>query len=273
MKKRLKIGIGSYAYAWAIGVPGYEAKAPMSALGLIEKAAELKAEVVQLADNVPLEKYSKHELTELLSLAREKSVAIEVGAKGLTPERLEMYVRIAGHLHADILRFVIDDTNHEPLPDTVIDVIRPFIPRLEKAKIKLALENHDRLTSAEFSYIINACNSPFVGICLDTVNSLGVPEGTGEVIKALLPHTLNLHVKDFNVERLDHKMGFIIQGTPAGEGKLDIPRLLENLDDEGKCNAAILELWTPFGPTLEDTIARENEWACKSMQYLQQLSY
>lgn len=273
MKKRLKIGIGSYAYTWAIGVPGYENKASMSAFGLIEKAAELKAEVVQLADNLPLENYSKPELSELLACTKRKSMTIEVGAKGLTPERLEVYIRIAGQLRADILRFVIDDNSYEPSTDAVIDVIRPFITRLEKEKVKLVLENHDRLMCAEFSYIINTCNSPFVGICLDTVNSLGVPEGTDEVIKTLLPHTLNLHVKDFNVERLDHKMGFNVQGVPAGEGKLDIPRLLKNLDDAGKCHTAILELWTPFGPTLEDTIARENEWARKSMQYLQQLSY
>lgn len=273
MNNRLKIGIGSYTFAWSIGVPGYENRTPLSAFDLIEKASELKAEVVQFADNLALENYTRDELARLLSFAEKRAIAIEVGAKGLTPERLNMYAYIAEFLHADVLRFIIDDNNYEPLPDTVIEVIRPCIPILEKAKVRLALENHDRLKCAEFVSIVEACNSPFVGICLDTVNSLGIPEGTAEVIDTLSPFTLNLHVKDFSIGRLDHKMGFRVEGMPAGEGKLDISGLFSKLSAMGKCRSAILELWTPFGPTLEDTIARENEWAYKSMQYLRQLSY
>lgn len=273
MNNRLKIGIGSYTFTWSIGVPGYENKTPLSAFDLIEKASELKAEVVQFADNMALEDYSRDELARLLSFAGERAIAIEVGAKGLTLERLNMYTDIAGFLQAGILRFIIDDDGYEPSPDIVIEVIRSCIPVLEEAKVRLVLENHDRLNCSQFSSIIEACNSPFVGICLDTVNSLGIPEGTAEVINVLSPYTLNLHVKDFTVGRLDHKMGFRVEGTPAGEGKLDIAGLLGKLSIMGKCDSAILELWTPFGPTLEDTIARENEWAYKSMQYLRQLSY
>ena len=273
MNNRLKIGIGSYTFTWSIGVPGYGNKTPLSAFDLIEKASELKAEVVQFADNMALENYSRDELAGLLSFAGERSIAIEVGAKGLTLERLNMYTAIAAFLQAGILRFIIDDDGYEPSPDIVIEVIRSCIPALEEAKVRLALENHDRLNCAQFSSIIEACNSPFVGICLDTVNSLGIPEGTAEVINALSPLTLNLHVKDFSIGRLDHKMGFRVEGMPAGEGKLDIAGLFSKLSAMGKCRSAILELWTPFGPTLEDTIARENDWAYKSMQYLRQLSY
>ena len=273
MNSKLKIGIGSYTFTWAVGIPGYGNQTSLSAFDLIEKASELKAEVVQFADNLPLEKYSRNELANLLAFAENKNIEIEVGAKGLTPERLNIYIDIAEFLRADILRFIIDDDGYAPSPDTVIEVIRPSIPRLEKAKVMLALENHDRLRYSEFSSIIEACHSPFVGICLDTVNSLGIPEGTAEVINALSPFTLNLHVKDFTIGRLDHKMGFKVEGVPAGKGKLDITGLFSRLSAMGKCKSAILELWTPFGPTLEDTIARENEWAYRSMQYLHRLSY
>ncbi len=274
MNNKLKIGISSYTFTWSVGVPGYRNKTSLSAFDLIEKASELKAELVQFADNLPLENYSWEELTKILSFAQERAIGIEVGAKGLTPERLKLYAEIAGFLQADILRFIIDDNDYEPSPKTVIEVIRPFIPILEKTKVRLALENHDRLSCAEFVSIVVSCNSPLVGICLDTVNSLGIPEGTAEVISALSPFTLNLHVKDFSIRRLDHKMGFKVEGTPAGEGKLDIAGLFHKLSIMDKCKSAILELWTPFGSTMEDTIARENEWAYRSMQYLLgQLSY
>jgi len=270
-KSNIKIGIGSYTYTWAMGVPGYDTQQAMTAFDLVDKAVELKAKVVQFADNAPLDTFSRDELTELLQLAEKNSVILEVGSRGLTPERLEHFIIISQILHSEILRFVIDGKDYQPSPDEVISIIRPFIPKLKETKIKLVLENHDRLTCDEFSYIIRECNSPYVGICLDTVNSLGVPEGTAEVIRKLLPYTLNLHVKDFIIERLDHKMGFKVEGAPAGKGKLNIPFLISELNRTGQCKTAILELWTPFGPTLKETIDKEAQWAIESMNYLNQL--
>lgn len=273
MNNPIKIGIGSYTYTWAIGVPGYGTSNPLSAFDLIEKAAELNAEVVQFADNLPLHRYNANEQLKLLSFAQEKSINIEVGAKGLTSSSLEQYIEIAGNVHSDILRFIIDKNDYEPTLDEIVATISPFISNLEKANIKLVLENHDRLKCEEFAYIIKACDSPYVGICLDTVNSIGVPEGTEEVVNILSPFTLNLHVKDFNISRLQHRMGFKVEGAPAGKGKLNIAALFAQLHKIGKCNTAILELWTPFGATLEETIARESQWAKESMKYLHQLSY
>jgi len=272
IKQFLEIGIGSYTYTWAMGVPGYDTQQPMTAFDLIAKAVALKVKVVQLADNVPLAGFSMKELIALLRLAKKKSVKLETGFRGLTQKRLEHSIGISQILHSEILRFVIDGKDYQPSCDDVIKIIKPFIPRLETANIRLAIENHDRLTCDEFIYIIRKCNSPYIGICLDTVNSLGVPEGTSEVILKLLPHTINLHVKDFTIKRLDHQMGFKVEGVPAGTGKLDIPFLMNELDRLSKCKTAILELWTPFEETLEETIDRENRWAVESMNYLNQLS-
>lgn len=65
--------------------------------------------------------------------------------------------------------------------------------------------------------------SDWVGICLDTVNSLGAAEGIGVVVETLGPSVVNLHLKDFVVLRAAHMMGFSIEGRPAGRGQLDVP--------------------------------------------------
>jgi 3-oxoisoapionate decarboxylase len=52
---------------------------------------------------------------------------------------------------------------------------------------------------------------------------------------------VNLHVKDFTIRRHQHMLGFEVEGTPAGQGMLNIPWLLGRLRDFG-CNPnAILE--------------------------------
>jgi sugar phosphate isomerase/epimerase len=91
------------------------------------------------------------------------------------------------------------------------------------------------------------------------------------VVERLAPYALNLHVKDFTISRVDGQMGFSVEGAPAGRGRLDVPRLLERLAAAGRDVNAILELWTPRQAGLEETIAREAEWASQSLSYLRRL--
>ena len=269
-----RIGIGSYTYTWAIGVPGYPVlQTPMSAMGLLERADALGAKVVQYADNLPLHLLDRNELLGLAAEASKRGIVFEVGAKGLTSENLERYIELAELCGSRVVRFVIDGVDYTPSCEEVVGVIRPFVGRLEKGGLALALENHDRLSCLEFVSIVERCNSANVGICLDTVNSFGALEGMREVIDCLLPYTLNLHIKDFTIGRLDHKMGFKVEGRPAGKGELDIPGLLNRLNVFGRCSTAVLELWTPYGPTMEETIAREDEWAVESMSFLSSCCY
>ena len=100
------------------------------------------------------------------------------------------------------------------------------------------------------------------------LRSNGYPDA---VVQTLTPYTLNLHVKDFTIERVSSKMGFILTGSPAGEGRLNLPWLLERLGAAGRDLNAILETWPPFGPTLKETIARERAWVETSVRNLRKL--
>jgi len=109
-----------------------------------------------------------------------------------------------------------------------------------------------------------------VGVCLDTVNSLGAGEGTEYVVNLLSPYTVNLHIKDFEIKRVSHQMGFTILGTPSGKGDLDIPWLISKIKVFNPDISAILELWTPPEADIEDTVVKENNWALQSIEYLKQ---
>jgi len=267
----MRLGLGSYTYTWAVGVPGHAPARPLGAPDLVRRAAAAGLGCVQIADNLPLEALGDGERRDLRTLAAETAVAIEVGARGLTPDRLERYLDLAVFFHSPILRFVIDGPGHEPTVDEVVGVIAAALPRLRETGVRLAVENHDRLKAAEFREIVLRTDPEQVGICLDSVNSMGAGEGTGEVVATLAPHTLNLHVKDFVVERVSHKMGFVVTGRPAGQGMLRVPWLLEEVRKHGRCQSAILELWTPPADTIEATIAREAAWAEESLRYVRPL--
>ena len=88
-------------------------------------------------------------------------------------------------------------------------------------------------------------------------NSLGAGEGIDAVVASLAPFTVNLHIKDFRIERVPSMMGFTVTGRPAGSGFLDVPVLLSKLAPFGRCRTAMLELWTPPESRLEETLAKE----------------
>jgi sugar phosphate isomerase/epimerase len=264
----MKLGVSSYTYTWAVGVPGSMPVKPLSANDLVDKAAASGLMLVQIADNLPLEKMNRNELTILKNYSAGKGVEIEMGGRGLIPEHTVKCLEAARSLNSPILRMVIDGFGYEPDLNSVISVIRDMIPEFKSRKIKLAIENHDRFKSREFEKIIQDVGSEWVGICLDSVNSMGAGEGFEEVSRILLPYTINLHIKDFTIRRVSHKMGIVIEGAPAGKGMLNIRELIKKLDETGHCNSAILELWTPPEPDISHTILKESEWADESIQYL-----
>jgi sugar phosphate isomerase/epimerase len=209
------------------------------------------------------------ELEEYYAAAMEKCIELEVGARGMRESGLENYIRIAAVIHAPILRFVIDGPGFKPGIDDIVKIISNALPALKENNLVLALENYERLKASDFARIVEKIGSEHVGICLDSVNSLGAGEGLETVVKLLGPLTVNLHIKEFSIKRLDHKMGFLVEGLQAGEGMLNVPWLLEHVSD--RCHSAILEQWTPPEKKLKDTIKKEDEWARESISYLKEL--
>lgn len=264
----MRLGVSSYTYTWAVGVPGSMPLKPLLANDLIDKAAASGLTLVQIADNLPLEKLEEIELVVLRKYGEAKGVEIEMGGRGLTPEHTIKCLDTAKVLNSPILRMVIDGSGYLPEFNSVISVIRDLIPELKSRNIKLAIENHDRFKAREFEKIIQSVGSEWIGICLDSVNSMGAGEGFEEVSRILLPYTINLHIKDFTIRRVSHKMGIVIEGAPAGSGMLNIRELVNKLYFTNSCQSAILELWTPPEKEIDDTIVKEERWANESIEYL-----
>jgi len=268
----MKLGIGSYAYAWAIGVTGYPGpsdEAGLSAEQLLRRAAALGVRVVQIADNLPLHSLTEEQLVDLERLAGELGVGVEVGTRGIRD--LDRYLELAVRFSSPILRVVIDTADHHPDLPEVVRIFRTAMPAFQGEGVVLAVENHDRFTARQFRDMVDAVGSPDLGICLDTVNSFGALEGPEVVIALLAPFTASLHIKDFTIYRPGHNMGFIVEGCPAGQGRLDIPGLLKQIKAAGRNPNAILELWVPPEQTIEQTITKEQEWAETSVRYLRTL--
>lgn len=267
----MRLGVSSYTYTWAVGVPGYAPAQPLDAAGLLDKAARVGVRCVQIADNLPLTAFSSTDLNRLSSKAERNGISLEVGTRGLTRDNLLAHLNIATEVKSPLVRVVVDAPGYHPHPDQCAAIIKDLVPELNQRNITLAIENHDRFTARTFANIVDRAGSDHVGICLDSVNSIGAGEGIETVVEILGPLTVNLHIKDYVAKRVHHMMGFTIEGTPAGRGLLPITWLLEKLQAYNRCASAILELWTPPEDQLTETINKEEKWAVDSIHHLRRL--
>lgn len=262
----MQLGISSYTYGWAIGLPGQEPPHPMREQELLDQALRKGVRLLQVCDNLPLHQLPSERLARFADRARAEGVRLEVGSRGLTASHLQEMIALARQVDARLIRFVMDGPDHHPTPAEVSKLLQEMEPALEG--LQLGIENHDRFPARILRSILESVASDRIGICLDTANSLGAGEDLHTVLNALGPLTINLHIKDFQIERVPHLMGFTVTGRPAGQGMLDLPWLLTQLSQSGRCQTAVLELWTPPELSLTSTLAKEELWAVQSLEFL-----
>ena len=262
------LGIGSYTFPWLTGTEDSVEGRYCSAKKILKFAAENEIRFVQLGDNLPLHEWTPEQLNAYKQDADKLNIQVQVGTRKLVAEHIKQYISIAKFFRSSFLRLVVDDSDFHPSPEEVIQQIKWLLPELEAGNVVLAIENHDRFTAQTLEEIILATNPQLVGICLDTANSLGAGEGIGHIVKVLAPYTVNLHIKDFTICRVDHKMGFMVEGAAAGEGMLDIPWLLSALQKSQRCETATLELWSNREKDVETNIRLEKMKVERSLQYL-----
>jgi len=259
----MKIGVSSYTWTWAVGIEGHMPEKPLDCFDLVEKAKAHDVGVLQIADNPSLHMMGADEVDRLARTAKKEGIELEVGTRGIEPDHLMTYLDIARRTGSKIVRTITRRIDAD-----AVSWIKEVLPDFEREGVAIALENHDEHGSADLAGFIDRCGSAALGVCLDTVNSFAALEPPDMVVRTLAPHTLNLHVKDFDVVRVGHQLGFSIEGRAAGKGRLDIPWTVDWLASKGRNPNAILELWTPYAGTVEQTISREDEWAVESLRYL-----
>lgn len=265
----MQLGISSYTYGWSVDKT-YSPN-PVNEFELLQRVLGFGLNLLQIGDNLPLHENSHADIERFKEGLTTNSIQLEIGASGLTENHLRRYIQLCVRLNVRLLRFVIDAPGYEPEIAEVVKIINSQVHLLEQSNVRLAIENHDRFKAREFAAIMNAVNNANVGICLDTINSLGAGESIEYTIDILSPFTINLHLKDFGIARLLHKQGFIVDGRLTGHGMLNVPAIIEKLKPFNRCHTAILEQWVPPESDAGTTIKKELRWALEGINYLKQL--
>jgi sugar phosphate isomerase/epimerase len=149
-------------------------------------------------------------------------------------ERFTAEVRTVKSCGATVFRTVLTSGRRYEIFDSA-DGFRKFVedgkqalalarPVVEKHEMRMAVENHKDLRTPELLELLKKLDSPFVGVCLDTGNSIALLEAPQETTDLLAPLVLTTHVKDMGVE--EYADGFLLAEVPLGAGFLDLAKII-----------------------------------------------
>jgi 3-oxoisoapionate decarboxylase len=260
------IGLGSYAFFWQ---QSDRVEAPLSLIDVLERSRELGAEVFQICDWAPLERMTARELDDAATAARRLGISIQLGTKGVEPDRLARFLDLAERFSATLVRSMAASSGSvPPTREETIRMLELALPAYRAAGVTLALETYELMPTATLIEIIEHVGSDHLGICLDPANVVAALESPRATVELCAELTRNVHAKDFAFARQPGWVGFTYSGAPMGEGLHDYPHLLATVQPRERGIDEIVEHWLPWQGDPESTVEAERAWTTTALDYL-----
>nr|WP_234705843.1 TIM barrel protein [Sinorhizobium meliloti] len=195
----MKLGLGSYAFRWSIGIKDLQPVRPMTAMEVLEIAHAHGLSVVQYADNLPLDRLTPAQQLALRERAHSYGMALELGTQSFDVEELGRYIPIGERIGSGILRVALDAADAQIPVHELAAQIREILPDGKRSGLRFAIENHFNYPSPRMVELLEAVADESLGVCLDVANSICAGEWPMTTIRMLAPYTINLHLKDYRI--------------------------------------------------------------------------
>lgn len=261
----MAIGLSTYAFFWRASsrVPN-----PLGLAAMLEQTAESGAGVFQICDYAAVESLSPAELEKLRQRAVDLGIQLELGTRGLATDHLTRYLTMARALDVRFIRTMFNSATHKPTQDEALALLRCVLPEFEQYNIQLGLETYEQVKTRDVLAVVDAIDSPALGICLDPGNCVAALEYPHEVIELTASRVVNLHIKDFAFARQEGWVGFTYSGCLLGTGLLDYDALHQTIRPNERNINQIVEHWLPWQASAEETCRLEDAWTRHSLNYL-----
>ncbi len=236
-ERKLGIGMHSYGFAWKAARDGQAGAKFTGAISFLEYAHSIGAAGVQVTIR-PDEREDAPRIrarAEALGVFFEGQLSVPKDEADLT--RFETDVKTIRAAGSTVARTAVLGTRRyetlksaEEFRDFKVRGSRSLAlaePVLKKHGVRLAVENHKDWLAPELVELLRKMSSEWIGACVDTGNSIALLEDPYAVVEALAPFAVTTHIKDMAVQ--EYADGFLLSEVPAGDGFLDLPRMIATL--------------------------------------------
>lgn len=213
---------------------------------LIDYAASLKLDTVQISSVDDYESTDPAHLDHLKKYAADRGIAIDAGTGCICPtsssynpktkdpiQYILQGLRVAHSVGAKGMRCFLgsrpDRTGALPIEAHMEATVKVFKAVRQQAMdmgVKIALENHNGdLMASEVKTIIEEAGKEYVGSCLDFGNPFWLVEHPMVTLETLAPYVVTTHLRDTAV--YEHPRGCAFQWTALGDGSIDWAPIME----------------------------------------------
>jgi 3-oxoisoapionate decarboxylase len=189
---------------------------------------------------VPLHSMSasmdRAELRECAAAVRDRGMTIVIAGPNLAgADDVAVQLELAAATGTKVFRCVMSpllEGDREPLGgydgwqrhlDSIITKLKALAPRAEELCIRIGVENHQDADSADLIRVCESVGSPNVGVTLDAGNPLAVGEDPVEFATRILPHLVDVHLKDYRMILTEE--GYRLVHCAIGDGVVDFAAL------------------------------------------------
>lgn len=258
------IGLSTYAFFWQWHE---SASRPLTLADMLAVTEECGADLLQICDYPPIEEYDEGALRALRADADRRGLGLELGTRGVDAPRLARYRELAVRLEARLVRSMVTAAEAEDAEAA----LAAAVPAYEADGVRLALETYEQVPTRRLVDIVEAVDSPALGICLDPANCVAALEHPRDTVEMTAERVLNLHVKDFAFSRQAGWVGFTLAGAPLGEGLLDLDHLFGVVRPHERGISQVVEHWLVWQGDSDRTCRLEREWTRHSVDQLRRL--
>jgi len=236
---RAPIGIGmhSYGFQWRAAKQNRESAKFHDALTFLQYAHQLGAAGVQVSIGDNDRAYAQRIKAEAEKHGLYFEAQFQLPKDDTDLDRFERDVRLARDAGATVFRTAcLSGRRYETFKSVEefrdfsaqsINSIRLAEPVLKRHRLRMAVENHKDWLVPELLKIVRKFSSEWIGICVDTGNSIALMEDAMKVIEEYAPFAFSVHLKDMAFA--ESPDGFLLSEVPLGRGYLSIPRIVETL--------------------------------------------
>jgi sugar phosphate isomerase/epimerase len=226
----MRLGLSVYGTTYAMGISSASVRSPVHPRQVIDRATGAGLEGVE----IPVFLLQEDNIDDTARYAAEHGMFVTLAANGFDPGKLALAIRMAERLGAATVRTMIGGAKLGGDRRGMVGRWQPFLQQVreglteaakaaERAKVNLAVENHQDLASEELLWICETIGSPYMGITLDTGNPLATAEEPLDFFRRVAPYVKNVHLKDYWLFPTEE--GYRLVRCPLGQGAIDFAGL------------------------------------------------